>query len=171
MVKKSPDISCDHCVPSRVPHSGFGTVDLANLDAGSVLPLMPTYPIKLLCESRPLSAQHPSHIQRGVDDNLNWTWQGVINWVTQILMTQLQACHIDLNNFEMKRKPCIYFPYQPKKMLVWGNWKKNHIDGMFHLSQGRKDYVAPEYVLIMLNTHEKFRGIDKTLSMGPVCCS
>lgn len=57
-------------------HSGFGTLDLANLDAGSDLPLMPTYPIKLVCESRPLSAQHPSLTQRDTDDNTNWSWQG-----------------------------------------------------------------------------------------------
>ena len=57
-------------------HSGFGTLDLANLDAGSDLPLMPTYPIKLVCESRPLSAQHPPLTQRDTDDNTNWSWQG-----------------------------------------------------------------------------------------------
>lgn len=62
--EKSPVISRDYCVPSSVPHSGFGTLDLANLDAGRVLPLMPTYPIKLVCESRPLSAQH-HHVYRG----------------------------------------------------------------------------------------------------------
>lgn len=62
--EKSPVISTDHYAPSSVPHSGFGTLDLVNVDAASVLPLMPTYPIKVVCESRPLSAQHPSRIQR-----------------------------------------------------------------------------------------------------------
>lgn len=62
--KKSPVISSNHCVPSNVPHSGFGTLDLENLDAEGVLPLIPTYPIKLVCGSRPLFAQHPSLMQR-----------------------------------------------------------------------------------------------------------
>lgn len=38
----------------------LGTLDLVNQDAWSVLLLMPTYPLKLVRESRPLSAQHPA---------------------------------------------------------------------------------------------------------------
>lgn len=65
--KKCRKFPTDYYVPSSVPHAGFGTLDLANLDAGSVLPLMPTYPLKLVGESRPLSAQHPSLIHRHMD--------------------------------------------------------------------------------------------------------
>lgn len=60
IAEKSSYISSDQYVTSSVPHTGFGTLDLANLDAGGVLPLKPTYPLKLVRESRPLSAQHPS---------------------------------------------------------------------------------------------------------------
>lgn len=66
--EKSPVISTDHPV--------CHTVDPANLVAGSFLQLMPTYPIKLVCESRPLSDQHPSLKQGHTDDKVNWTWQG-----------------------------------------------------------------------------------------------
>lgn len=74
--EKSPVTSTDHSVPSSVPHSGFGTLDLVHLYAVGVLPLMPTYPIKLVRESRPLSAQHPSLIQRDMNVKPNWSWQG-----------------------------------------------------------------------------------------------
>lgn len=43
--KKSPDISSDQYVTSSVPRTGYGTLDWANLDAQSVLLLMPTYPL------------------------------------------------------------------------------------------------------------------------------
>lgn len=68
---KCPVISTDNYVPSSVPHSGFGTLGLANLDAASVLTLMRTYPIKVVRESRPLSAQHPSLIRRDMDNKTN----------------------------------------------------------------------------------------------------
>lgn len=69
--KKSAVVPTDHCAPSSVPLSGFGTLDLANLDAGSDLLLMPAYPIKLAWRSRPLSAQHPILIQTFVKDKPN----------------------------------------------------------------------------------------------------
>lgn len=94
------------CSTHWIWHSGFGKPGCLITNAYLL------YPLKLVCESRPSSAQHPSLIQRPMDNITNWIWQGggycyqALRLMTQIQMNTLFMCsHMkNINNLQQENR-------------------------------------------------------------------